>query len=132
MKTLIIVGLIFIFSISLISSDVNVGEINPNVRGVNIEPPVILTIRTFNFTGNLTNFTDLQDTPFDYSSQAGKLLIVNGDEDGLIFANNVSSGGGGGNTNGNFSEAYEVTRGTGGLNYTKTINASSVIMSSNF
>tara|TARA_R110000772_G_scaffold50518_4_gene116146 strand:- start:27243 stop:28826 length:1584 start_codon:yes stop_codon:yes gene_type:complete len=35
--------------------------------------------------GTATNFTTLFDTPADYTGQAGKSVIVNGTEDGLIF-----------------------------------------------
>jgi len=35
--------------------------------------------------GTATNFTTLFDTPVDYVGQAGKTVMVNGTEDGLIF-----------------------------------------------
>lgn len=51
-------------------------------------------------TSDLTNdsgflvevaFTDLTDAPSDYTGQGGKAVYVNGDEDGLIFQDAVSS-----------------------------------------
>lgn len=50
-------------------------------QGVSIGEDFRVTI----FQGNLTNFTDLQDTPGSYAGQANKCVSVNGIEDTLEF-----------------------------------------------
>jgi hypothetical protein len=44
-------------------------------------------------SGGATDFIDLGDVPSSYTGQAGKSVVVNNTEDGLIF---TTSGGGGG------------------------------------
>ena len=84
----------------------------------------------FNFTGNLTNFTELQDTPNSYSGADGKVLIVSGNE--IIFANNVSSGGGGGATINIFNQDLNTTNSVifSGINITNSSGYNSLFIDS--
>jgi len=45
------------------------------------------------YTGNLTNFTNLQDTPNSYSGSASKCVVVNAGENSLSFGNCSDSAG---------------------------------------
>lgn len=60
-----------------------------NVTGVNIVIPTTTTT----WTGNLTNLTELSDTPSSYSGETGNCLKVNAGETGVEFG---ACGGGGG------------------------------------
>lgn len=65
----------------------------------NIDDLYTLGSRTWRFNGNgwavvssATSFTSLPDTPAEYTSQAGKIVLVKATEDGLEFGDAPTSG----------------------------------------
>ncbi len=80
--------LIILFAISFVSANpysFNLYD-SPSTSGGNV------TNINITLTGNLTNFTDLFDTPSSYSGSAGDCVVVNDSETGLEF---ISCPGGG-------------------------------------
>lgn len=83
-----IISIIFLLAIGLVSAE-EFGYDNPKLPNLRPETPTLIESTTM--TGNITNFTSLQDTPNSYSGQAGKITAVNVLETGLEFINNFIS-----------------------------------------
>jgi hypothetical protein len=84
MKRIIFLIVISLFLISLVSSF--------NFPSTGVEVIGGGTTTTVTWTGNLTNFTDLQDTPNSFAGDGGDCLKVNAGETAIEF---VACGGGG-------------------------------------
>ena len=93
---------IFIFAIGFSYAALTTDFDNPNLPHINIQTDPVLT--TIIITGNLTNFTALEDTPSTYISFANKCAAVNPAEDGLEFVDCGSGGGGNSSWNQTFAE----------------------------
>lgn len=75
--------LVLTLSLSFVSAELHIGY-NDNGNAVSVS--------TFTYTGNISNFTELQDTPNSFAGEANKCVMVAGTEDGLVFANCVGAG----------------------------------------
>lgn len=86
---ILITSLMVVFSfigLAIVSAQVKIGETPTTISGVVIKPP------TKFLTGNLTNFTSLNDTPVSYSGSTGLCAVVNSGETGLEFTSCAAAG----------------------------------------